>query len=150
MRVQSSIDIAAPLPVVYALAQDVARWPQLLPHYRDVRVLEEAGNQRRLRMAARRGIIPVSWKAVQRLDPISSRIEFTHVAGWTAGMEVAWIFASDAAGTRVTITHELSFRRFPLLGDWIARRIIGQFFVEAIAGRTLRCIKRIAEDTGVA
>ncbi|MDQ2816772.1 MAG: SRPBCC family protein [Candidatus Eremiobacteraeota bacterium] len=149
MHLASTIDIAAPVREVYALAQDVGRWPRMLPHYRYVRILAQAGNQRRLEMAARRDWIPVRWQAVQRLDPLTPAMEFTHLAGWTTGMEVAWIFAATPAGTNVTVTHELDVRRFPLLGDWIGRRLIGTFFVETIAGRTLERMKQLAEGARV-
>ena len=80
-------------------------------------------------------------------DPATPRIEFTHLSGWTAGMEVAWTFAPIEGGTRVTIEHELDFRRIPVLGPWIGRRIIGDFFIQSIAGKTLARMKELAEAT---
>ena len=79
------------------------------------------------------------------LDPATPRIEFTHVSGWTAGMEVAWRFDALPGGTRVIIEHDLEFRLVPLIGDWIGRRIIGDFFIQSIASKTLACFKELAE-----
>jgi hypothetical protein len=96
-------------------------------------------------MAARRGWIGVRWTAIERLDPAMPRIEFTHVSGWTAGMEVAWRFEPLPGGTRVIIEHELEFRLVPLVGEWIGRRIIGDYFIQSIASKTLACFKQLAE-----
>ena len=145
MHAQRSIDIAAPAQTVYAFAQDIGRWPQLLPHYRYVTVTREQPSSRIAVMAARRGWIPVRWTTEQRLDPVTPRIEFTHLSGWTAGMKVAWIFAPIAGGTRVSIIHDLDFRRIPLVGSWIGERIIGDFFIQSIAGKTLARMKELAE-----
>lgn len=145
MHAARSIDIAAPAKRIYDLAQDISRWPGLLPHYRYVTVVEERPHERTAVMAARRGWIPVRWTTVERLDPNAPRIEFTHLSGWTAGMEVAWTFAPIAGGTRVTIEHDLDFRRIPVLGAWIGRRIIGDFFIQSIAGKTLARMKELAE-----
>jgi ribosome-associated toxin RatA of RatAB toxin-antitoxin module len=145
MRASTSIDIAASAHEIYALAEDVSRWPELLPHYRYVRILRESPRERLAVMAARRGRIGVRWTAVERLDPGTPRIEFTHVSGWTAGMEVAWRFDPFPGGTRVIIEHELEFRLVPLIGEWIGRRIIGDYFIQAIASKTLACFKELAE-----
>ena len=145
MHASRSIDIAAPATRIYQLAQDIGRWPALLPHYRYVTVVEERPNERVAVMAARRGWIPVRWTTIERLDPSTPRIEFTHISGWTAGMEVAWTFAPIAGGTRVTIEHHLDFRRVPVFGPWIGRRVIGDFFIQSIAGKTLARMKQLAE-----
>jgi ribosome-associated toxin RatA of RatAB toxin-antitoxin module len=145
MHAERSIDIAAPPHAVYELAQDIGRWPQLLPHYRYVRVLSEREHERTAEMAARRGWIPVRWTALERLDPVTPRIEFRHLSGWTVGMEVAWIFEPIALGTRVTIVHDLHFSRIPVLGGWVSEHIIGDFFIQSIAGRTLARMKELAE-----
>jgi ribosome-associated toxin RatA of RatAB toxin-antitoxin module len=145
MHASTSIDIHAPAQEIYALVEDVSRWPALLPHYRYVQILRQAPRERLAVMAARRGWIGVRWTAIERLDPATPRIEFTHVSGWTAGMEVAWRFEPVPGGTHVIIEHELEFSRIPLAGEWIGRRIIGDFFIQAIASRTLACFKELAE-----
>lgn len=130
---------------IFALAADVERWPERLPHYRYVRRLP--GAEREFAMGARRGPIPVRWRAIQRPRPEDRVIEFVHTGGVTRGMQVAWRLAprTDGSGvTDVSIEHELDLG-WPLIGGWVARHIIGPQFVEAIAGRTLRTIKRLAE-----
>lgn len=147
MRAEQSIEVRAPAARVYALAQDVARWPERLPHYRFVTVLQDSGSERVAVMAARRDWIPVRWTALERLLPDVPRIEFTHLSGWTAGMEVAWIFDAIPNGTRVTIAHDLSTLRLPCMQPKIIRDFVANFFIQPIASRTLARMKLLAEDT---
>jgi ribosome-associated toxin RatA of RatAB toxin-antitoxin module len=139
------IHVAAPPERIFPLAADIERWPQRLPHYRYVRRLPSAPSERRFAMGARRGPIPVRWQATQRPMPDDGVIEFTHTGGLTRGMQVAWRLQPVAGGTDVSIEHELDLG-WPLIGGFAAGRIIGPYFVDAIAGRTLRCIKRLAEE----
>jgi ribosome-associated toxin RatA of RatAB toxin-antitoxin module len=145
MHANQSIDMAAPAAAIYALAQDVASWPRLLPHYRYVRVLRETSDERIAVMAARRSWIPVRWIARERLHPNIPRIEFTHLSGWTAGMEVAWTFEPTPHGTRVTIEHDLRTLRRAIIRTRLARTIIARFFIQPIASRTLARMKALAE-----
>jgi uncharacterized membrane protein len=140
-RVQIHID--APLERIFPLAAEVERWPERLPHYRYVHRLPASNGERRFSMGARRGPIPVRWEAIQRPLPEERRIEFTHTGGVTRGMRVAWRFEPMDAGWEVSIEHELELR-WPLIG-LAAERVIGQQFVEAIARRTLRRVKALAE-----
>ena len=145
MHAERSIDIAAPAERIFAMAGDVTRWPTLLPHYRWVKVIDDAPEGRVVAMAARRGVIPVRWTAVVQLDPRGPRINFRHLSGWTKGMDVAWLFERRGAGTRVTIVHDLDYRRYPLGGEWFGRRVVGDFFIQSIAGKTLARMKELAE-----
>ena len=137
--------IRAPFDRVFDLAAGVERWPALLPHYRYVRRLPSANGERRFAMGARRGPIPVAWEAVQRPERAERRIEFVHTGGVTRGMWVAWRFAERPDGVLdVSIEHRLTLG-WPLVGDLVARHVIGPQFIEAIAGRTLRRMKQLAE-----
>jgi hypothetical protein len=59
-------------------------------------------------------------------------------------MEVAWRFEPKQAGWEVSIEHQLHLG-WPLIGGFAAERVIGPQFVEAIAMRTLRRVKLLAE-----
>ena len=144
MRSRLEIHVDAPLERVFPLAAEVERWPERLPHYRYVRRLPAANGERRFAMGARRGPIPVRWEAIQRSLPDERRIEFTHTGGVTRGMEVAWSFVPVDGGWDVSIEHELRLR-WPLIGGWAAEHVIGPQFIEAIARRTLRRVKALAE-----
>lgn len=138
--------IGAPFERIFPLAAEVERWPEILPHYRYVRAVPDPNGERRFAMGARRGVIPVQWEAIQRPLHEERRIEFVHTGGVTRGMWVAWRFEPAGAATDVSIEHRLELA-WPLVGELVARHVIGPHFIEAIAGRTLRRIKALAEAT---
>jgi hypothetical protein len=146
MHSANRVEMAADLDRIVALAVDTERWPTILPHYRWVTLLDGGGDQKTVEMAARRGRIPVRWRAVQTVerDGPAPVIRFRHIGGVTKGMDVAWTFQPLADGHAVTIDHEFA-PPWPLVGDIIANRIIGPHFIEAIAGKTLATIKGIVE-----
>lgn len=138
MEARNEILVRASPGRVYRYASDTERWPEYLPHYRYVRVLKNSGDRRIIEMAAKRSGIPVRWRAEQTNDPITPAIRFHHVAGWTKGMDVLWSFEPVAGGTRVSIDHHA---RLPFPMDWI----VGKFFIDHVATRTLRRMKALAE-----
>jgi ribosome-associated toxin RatA of RatAB toxin-antitoxin module len=133
--------------LVYDLAAAVERWPVILPHYRRVRVLHEDAGRRVVAMAAWRDGIPVAWTAVQECFPEERRITFRHIRGVTTGMDVAWRLDPSPDGVQVSIWHRFE-PRWPLVPDTLVRRVIGEFFVDNIAGKTLRRVREIAEAAG--
>ncbi len=143
MQMRNAIVIQAPAQTIYARAADTERWPQVLPHYRFVRVLGREGEVRSIEMAAFRDVdalhvrIPVRWRAQQINDAKTPSIRFRHVAGWTTGMQVLWSFEERDGATLVTIDHRWNS---PLA------RSIGRLFVDPIATRTLRTFKAISEN----
>jgi ribosome-associated toxin RatA of RatAB toxin-antitoxin module len=141
---ENAILIHARAETIYALAAAVERWPERLPHYRWVHVLEDHGSRRVVEMAARRDWIPVRWWAEQELFPEEPRIVFRHVGGVTRGMWVEWTFTPQTDGVLVRIEHELRLG-WPLIGGIVADHVIGPRFVGNIAGKTLRRIKQLAE-----
>ncbi len=143
-EMSTSITIAAPAAVIYAYAAATERWPQILPHYRRVNVLSRDGAKRVVAMAAWRDLIPISWVAEQIDDPERPSIRFRHVRGWTRGMDVEWRFEPVEGGTRVTIEHRLQFA-FPFASDWLGRHVVGDYFVENVARKTLARMKILAE-----
>jgi ribosome-associated toxin RatA of RatAB toxin-antitoxin module len=140
----SSIEIAAPVSAIYALASATARWPLILPHYRYVRVRERDGPRLIVEMAAWRDVFPLRWVAEQVNDARRPHIAFRHIAGPTRGMDVEWLFEPCGAFTRVTIVHRLEFV-FPVLAAFLGRYIVSDYFIAGVAERTLMCMKRAAE-----
>jgi ribosome-associated toxin RatA of RatAB toxin-antitoxin module len=142
--------VHADAAIVFQLAAAVEDWPRILPHYRWVRVLSSDDDGRRtVTMAARRDVfprlaIPLQWTSVVTLDEQHYRIEFEHVRGITRGMRVAWtIERTDAATVLVQIRHVFE-PRWPV-PDALVRRIVGEYFINGVARRTLRCIGDLAE-----
>ena len=147
MRTANTVLMRGELDQIVALAVATERWPEILPHYRWVTVLEGGGDHKAVEMAARRGRFPVKWRARQDVerDGPSPVIRFHHIGGVTKGMDVAWTFAPGPDGVAVTIDHDFA-PPWPVVGGVVADRIIGPHFVEAIAGRTLNTIKGIVEN----
>ncbi|HEY6110507.1 MAG TPA: SRPBCC family protein, partial [Gemmatimonadales bacterium] len=133
MRTIDRIVIKAPLARVFALARDVERWPELLPHYRWVRMLERRADGGRVEMAAWRPFgppplrYPTWWVSEMEVNPDRAMIRYRHVAGITTGMDVRWQLAE--AGERgdiaVEIVHEWAGPGWPLVGRLAADTVIG-------------------------
>jgi ribosome-associated toxin RatA of RatAB toxin-antitoxin module len=147
-----SYRVRADQPTVFQLAAAVEDWPRILPHYDWVRVLEtDASGKRTLSMAARRDVvaglgIPVRWTAVQSVDERAYRIEFEHVRGISRGMHVVWTLEPVDGELLVQIRHVFE-PGWPLPAA-VVQLIVGDYFVNGIARRTLRRIGELAEVHG--
>jgi aromatase len=155
MHTTIGIRVDAPPRVVFDLARDVRRWPDLLPHYRRVTVHAERDDRVLAQMVAVRPLprlplavgLPVTWRAEQWAesdDPGDLRLRFRHVRGVTRGMEVTWHIRPEDGGCEVTIEHRFR-RRLPLVGDRLLPWLVDRLFTRPIAGRTLRTFKGHAE-----
>jgi ribosome-associated toxin RatA of RatAB toxin-antitoxin module len=144
MQTEATLRVRADAATMYGLVAAVEAWPRLLPHYRRVTVLRDDGQRRVVEMRARRDLIPVAWTAEQRLFPSEPRVAFTHVGGITRGMQVSWTFVAQADGTLLVRVWHWFCPAWPLVPDWLVHLVIGRFFVDAIAGRTLACLAREA------
>jgi ribosome-associated toxin RatA of RatAB toxin-antitoxin module len=145
LHTHNEIWMRAPSEAIFPIAAEVERWPELLPHYRWVTLLERDGHRKLVEMAASRDGFPVKWQALQELYPEVPSIRFHHVKGVTRGMDVEWRFEPQGEGTLVSIYHVLDLR-WPVIGHVVAEKIIGPQFVANIAGKTLRRIKQIVEE----
>jgi ribosome-associated toxin RatA of RatAB toxin-antitoxin module len=143
MHTENRIEILGDVRRVFQVAAQVDKWPQILPHYRSVRVLQRKKRRTTVEMAARRGRIPVRWTAVQEVFPYE-RITYRHIKGFTAGMDVTWSFTPGQGRVQIVITHDFSLS-WPVVGGFVSKYIVGQLFVKPIAARTLRHIKQRVE-----
>jgi ribosome-associated toxin RatA of RatAB toxin-antitoxin module len=140
----TSILIKAPRERIFEVVRDLGRWPEILPHYRFIRFLGKDGERDIVKMAATRDGIPIAWTSTYRADPHALELHFEHIRAWTKGMDVIWTFTPTRDGTRVEIVHNLKFR-VPILA-WLVEPIIGGFFIENIANKTLATFKRHIES----
>jgi ribosome-associated toxin RatA of RatAB toxin-antitoxin module len=144
-----SIDIDAPVALVFALAHDVDRWSTLLPHYVRSRLEDTDGWGRPImEFVARRPLVPilglglpVVWWSRTWNEPETHRLHFEHIAGATRGMHVTWRIepTRDGSSCRVTIAHAFS----PAMPGFAW--FVDRFFTRPIAGRTLATFKALAE-----
>ncbi len=151
MHSSIGIRIEASPERVIALAGDITRWPELLPHYRRVTVHGHREGRLVAQMMAVRAFgplpFPVTWRTQQwsdTSDPTDLRLRFCHVRGVTKGMDVTWHIRARGGGSDVTIEHEFQ-RSIPLIGSRLLPAFVDRFFTRPIAGRTLATFKCLAE-----
>lgn len=141
----------APSDLVFQVAADVERWPEILPHYRWVRFQKkEAFGLGVVEMAAWRDFIgplryPTWWVSEMTSDADEPAVRYHHVEGITAGMDVVWEFHEHEDGVRVRIIHEWGGPGWPLINGIAANGVIGPHFISAIAQRTLAGVCAEAE-----
>ncbi|HJQ64867.1 MAG TPA: SRPBCC family protein [Gemmatimonadales bacterium] len=151
MHTIDRITIRAPLDRVFSVARDVERWPDILPHYRWVRMIERRPDGGTVEMSAWRPFgppplrYPAWWISEMRVDASDRVIRYRHVAGITAGMEVRWELRDTTAGVAIEVLHEWAGPSWPLVGRLTANLVIGPVFVHGIASRTLAGIRRRVE-----
>jgi ribosome-associated toxin RatA of RatAB toxin-antitoxin module len=149
MRTVDRIRMRAPAERVFAAAADVERWPEILPHYRWVRMLERSDGGGVVEMAAWRpfGVLnyPTWWVSEMRVDRGAPAVHYRHIRGITTGMDVVWRIEPQGDETEVTIVHDWTGPGWPLIGRPAANWVIGPVFIHGIASRTLAGIAKHVE-----
>ena len=152
MRTVDRLRIHAPFPRVFAAASSVARWPEILPHYRWVRILNDGLVEMAAWRPFARGLLkyPAWWVSEMTIDRPAGEIRYRHVRGMTRGMQVVWRLVDDGAGSEgvvdVEIIHTWDGPAWPLIGSLAANLVIGPVFIHGIASRTLAGIKKATES----
>ena len=144
VRTENSIVIKAPLAKVFQDTSNLLLWPKVLPHYRWIRILNVGDDGLVVKMAARRGRLPVQWTSRFRVDPTTLELHFEHLKAFTRGMKVRWTYTPTADGVLVRITHELD--RSSAAGRWFAQHVLADRCIRPIAARTLSHFKKHLEQ----
>jgi ribosome-associated toxin RatA of RatAB toxin-antitoxin module len=149
MNCTHEIYIRAPLFKIFAVASNLPRWPEFLPHYRYNRYILQTPSGGIVRMSCVSSRITVKWISDYRIDPENRQLHFRHrksTLNATRGMKVTWDFEELPDGfVRVRIRHNLEVKWLtigPALAGWVA----GQFIIQDIAGKTLAGLKRKVES----
>lgn len=143
MHLEHTVWVRAPREVVFEVARDVERWPQLVRAYRWCRVLHRGPNQLTFAMGGWVRGWPARWVAVQESEA-PRRLRFRHIGGFTRGMTVEWRFEPVEEGTEVVLVHDFVLP-WPVVGRLASERIVGPVFLDPIARRTLQAVKEEAE-----
>ncbi len=130
---------------IFGLVAEVEGWPALDPAYRWCRILERGPDRLLFEMAGLIRGFPAKWTATQDRFPTERRIRFHHVRGITTGMVVEWHLVPSSTGVRVTLTHDLALQ-WPVIGRIATEWVVGPVFIDWIATRTIRQVKRVAEE----
>lgn len=145
-RSVNEIVIRGTVARVAALAFDLPRWPEFLPHYRWVRVLDRDGEGRlTVEMACFRSGLPLKWRSHVWVLKDEGRMRFLHIAGPARGMEVEWRLVQEQDRVRVTIRHDLALE-VPVVRTRLGQWVVGELFVSAVAGKTLAFLKKAVEE----
>lgn len=144
MHLVHHVRIAAPADAVFALARDIEGWPALLREYRWCQIIERAPDRVTFSMGGWIRGWPARWTAVQEPHPARRRITFRHIKGVTTGMNVEWQFRPDGDAVEVALVHDLVMR-WPLVGRLVGDWVVGPFFIDYIARKTLAAVKMRAE-----
>ena len=151
MRTVDLLETRAAPDRIFALASEVERWPERLPHYRFVRVLRDGTTPRVVAMSANRPFGPLGWPtwwtSEMWIDAAARVVRYRHIRGVTTGMAVEWRIEPTATGSRVTLVHEWSGPPWGPLRRPAAEWVIGPVFVHGIASRTLAGLGRLAESS---
>jgi len=149
VHTHNEIVVDGPPETCFAAASDVERWPDILPHYREVSFTNAVGEPLTVLMQATRDVgpirYPIWWESEMEIDAAASRIRYLHIAGITTGMEVEWRLEPRDGKTHIVIVHDWTGPGWPFIGDIAARHVICPRFVHVVAGRTLAGIKRSIE-----
>lgn len=144
MHTGNSIVMRAPKERIFETAANLELWPKILPHYRYIHYFEKSPTRNVVKMAATRSGIPIAWTSEQIIDRDACEVRFHHLKAFTKGMKVVWTFTEKPEGVLVEILHDLNFR-VPALAP-VADKIIGEFFIQNIANKTLACMKQYLEN----
>lgn len=150
MKTVDRTSVRGTITRVFEIASEVERWPEFLPHYRWVRMLTKSGDSGLVEMAAWRpfGVLkyPTWWVSEMTVVSHEFKVLYKHVEGITTGMDVEWRLTEANGTVDITITHEWTGPKWPLIGKLAAELVIGPVFIHAIAGRTLAGVKTQAEQ----
>ena len=106
MRSSIGIDVAAPAELVFRLARDVERWPELLPHYVVARRLGPPDGAGRLAVAfvARRTFLtalglglPVAWRSLTWSEADTRRLASRPAVRETMGLVIGDLVPASRA-----------------------------------------------------
>src|SRR5258708_33865998 len=110
MHKTNSIIMCAPRMIIFETAANLELWPRILPHYRNIRYLEQSSSRNVVVMAATRSGIPISWTSAQIIDRDRVEVRFYHLNPFTKGMRGIWTFQEAPARALCEIKHDLAFR----------------------------------------
>jgi aromatase len=117
---ENSVVIAAPLPLVWELTNDVTRWTELFTEYKSVDVLARHGNTVRFRLSMlpdENGIV-WSWVSERTMDPVRREVHAHRVEpGPFEYMRIHWRYTEESEGTRMTWIQDFAMRPTAPLDD---------------------------------
>ncbi|MFD2765056.1 SRPBCC family protein [Micromonospora eburnea] len=110
---ENAIDIAAPLPLVWEVTNDVARWAELFTEYAKVDILGRSGDTVRFRLTMHpdeNGMV-WSWVSERTADPATRQVYAHRVeTGPFEFMHIHWRYDEVPGGTRMTWVQDFAMK----------------------------------------
>ncbi|MGS2615000.1 SRPBCC family protein [Micromonospora sp. LZ34] len=110
---ENSVLIAAPLPLVWDVTNDVARWTELFTEYARVEILDRDGDTVRFRLTMHPDENGVSWSWVSErtADPATRQVRAQRVeTGPFEYMRIHWRYTEEPGGTRMTWMQDFAMK----------------------------------------
>ncbi|TYB98489.1 cyclase [Micromonospora sp. WP24] len=110
---ENSIVIAAPLPLVWEITNDVANWTELFTEYAVVEILHRDRDTVRFRLTMHPDENGISWSWVSErtADPKTREVHAHRVeTGPFEYMRIHWRYTEEPAGTRMAWTQDFSMK----------------------------------------
>ncbi|MFE9689361.1 SRPBCC family protein [Micromonospora sp. NPDC005806] len=110
---ENSVDIAAPLPLVWDVTNDVARWTELFTEYAVAEIIERNGDTVRFRLTMHPDENGVSWSWVSErtADPVTRQVQARRVeTGPFEYMHIHWRYDEIPGGTRMTWVQDFAMK----------------------------------------
>ncbi|MFH0775444.1 MAG: SRPBCC family protein [bacterium] len=140
IKVENTIYIKAKRDMVFSVVSDFEAWPQFIPTYKEVKVIERKGNKMVIERKGSVGGREVLWKSEAELFP-PDLIKSRQIVGPIPDMEIEWLFEDLGEETRIRLIHSFHYKKPPLIG-WVIGRLIVKRVVSAMAQKTLEAIKK--------
>lgn len=110
---ENSVVIDAPLPLVWRVTNDVARWTELFTEYAAVEILEATGDTVRFRLTMHPDENGISWSWVSErtADPATRQVRAHRVeTGPFEYMRIHWRYDEVPDGTRMTWVQDFAMK----------------------------------------
>lgn len=110
---ENAVDIAAPLPLVWDVTNDVAGWPDLFTEYAAADILHRDGDTVRFRLTMHpdENGVAWSWVSERTADPATRQVHAHRVeTGPFAYMRIHWRYEEIPAGTRMTWVQDFAMK----------------------------------------
>ncbi|GIM84540.1 SRPBCC family protein [Salinispora arenicola] len=110
---ENDILIAAPLPLVWDVTNDVGGWPELFTEYAVAEILHREGDTVRFRLTMHpdENGIAWSWVSERTADPGAREVRAYRVeTGPFEYMRIHWRYAEEADGTRMFWTQDFAMK----------------------------------------
>ncbi|MFE9955373.1 SRPBCC family protein [Micromonospora sp. NPDC005299] len=110
---ENAVDIAAPLPLVWEITNDVARWTELFTEYAVVEILHQEGDTVRFRLTMHPDENGTSWSWVSErtADPATREVRARRVeTGPFEYMRIYWRYDEIPGGTRMSWVQDFAMK----------------------------------------